>query len=96
MNDVKKGTSLLLGDLTRPRLVNLVKWLVITIIGLWAGSIILIYFLMGSWSDRGTFGDAFGSINALFSGLAFGGVVLAIILQTKKEMGSSLLLTLAG
>lgn len=84
MNDAKKGTSLLLGDLTRPRLVNLVKWLVITIIGLWAGSIILIYLLMGNWSDRGTFGDAFGSINALFSGLAFGGVVLAIILQTKE------------
>jgi len=31
--------------------------------------------------DRGVFGDMFGSINALFSGFAFAGVVYAILLQ---------------
>lgn len=34
--------------------------------------------------ERGTFGDMFGSINALFSGLAFAGVVFAIMLQRKE------------
>jgi len=35
-------------------------------------------------SDRGTFGDMFGAINALFSGLAFGGVIIAILLQRQE------------
>ena len=36
------------------------------------------------WSDSGVFGDMFGVANALFSGLALGGVVLAIILQNSE------------
>jgi Putative phage abortive infection protein len=36
--------------------------------------------------DRGTFGDMFGSVNALFSGLAFAGVIYAILLQ-REELG---------
>jgi hypothetical protein len=32
-------------------------------------------------SDRGFFGDMFGGINALFSGLAFLGVIYAVVLQ---------------
>lgn len=35
---------------------------------------------------RGQFGDSFGAVNALFAGLAFAGVIYAIILQ-KKELG---------
>jgi hypothetical protein len=34
--------------------------------------------------QRGQFGDLFGSINALFSGLAFAGVVVALILQNEE------------
>jgi len=37
------------------------------------------------WDGRGAFGDMFGGINALFSGLAFAGVVIAILLQ-KEEL----------
>jgi hypothetical protein len=33
-------------------------------------------------ADAGAFGDSFGYVNALFSGLAFSGVIYAIILQT--------------
>jgi hypothetical protein len=33
---------------------------------------------------RGTFGDMFGSINALFSGLALAGIILTILLQRKE------------
>ncbi|SYX84629.1 putative phage abortive infection protein [Paenibacillus alvei] len=32
-------------------------------------------------SDAGTFGDMFGAVNALFSGLAFGGIIYTILLQ---------------
>lgn len=35
-------------------------------------------------TDRGTFGDMFGSINALFSGLAFAGLIVAIRLQSAE------------
>lgn len=34
-------------------------------------------------TEYGTFGDMFGSINALYSGMALGGVVIAILLQRK-------------
>lgn len=34
--------------------------------------------------EPGTFGDMFGGINALFSGLAFVGVIAAILLQSKE------------
>ena len=34
--------------------------------------------------DRGTFGDMFGGVNTLFSGLAFAGVIYAIFLQRKE------------
>ena len=36
------------------------------------------------WSERGTFGDMFGAVNALFSGLAFVGVIIAILLQRQE------------
>ncbi len=39
-----------------------------------------------SWSERGTFGDMFGALNTLFSGLAFGGLIYAIFLQS-RELG---------
>ncbi len=38
--------------------------------------------------NRGTIGDMFGAVNALFSGLAFAGVVVAILLQ-RLEMQQS-------
>lgn len=34
------------------------------------------------YEQAGVYGDSFGYVNSLFSGLAFGGVVFAIILQT--------------
>jgi hypothetical protein len=36
---------------------------------------------LDDWSDRGTFGDLFGAVNALFSGLAFAGLIYTIVLQ---------------
>jgi hypothetical protein len=53
-----------------------------TIIGIW----LLAYYKLKdlSQSDRGTFGDMFGSVNALFSGLALAGIILTILLQRKE------------
>lgn len=42
------------------------------------------FFLGKDLTNRGTFGDMFGAVNAMFSGLAFGGVVFAILLQRKE------------
>lgn len=38
-------------------------------------------FLPYDENERGTFGDQFGAVNALFSGLAFAGLIYTIILQ---------------
>ena len=68
-------------------------------IGWWAWLLLLMFFVIVLWIlaiivlsrcfpdivERGQFGDSFGMINALFSGLAFAGVIYAIILQ-KKEL----------
>lgn len=51
------------------------------VIVLWLGLGVIAFFLDDEWEDRGTFGDMFGSINALFSGLAFAGVLTTLILQ---------------
>lgn len=71
-NDEEKDTSFIVVSI----LVTIV------IIGLW----ILTYFLLKDMPDtqRGTFGDMFGSVNALFSGLALAGIVLTILLQRKE------------
>lgn len=51
------------------------------VLGLWLLSLLLL-----SWyEDRGSFGDMFGAVNALFSGLAFAGVIYAIF-QQKEEL----------
>lgn len=54
----------------------------LVIIGLW----VLTYYLLKDLqqTDRGTFGDMFGSVNALFSGLALAGIILTILLQRKE------------
>src|SRR5688500_3428531 len=37
-----------------------------------------------NWSTRGQFGDMFGTVNALFSGLAFAGIIFTILLQREE------------
>jgi hypothetical protein len=45
---------------------------------------ILVYLLLPNWSDRANFGDMFGAVSTLFSGLAFAGVIYAIFLQRRE------------
>ena len=46
-----------------------------------AAPILIHHFSGADDTTRGTFGDMYGMVNALFSGLATGGVILAILLQ---------------
>lgn len=50
------------------------------VVGAWG----LTWYLLKDSTERGTFGDMFGAVNALFSGLAFVGVVFAILLQSNE------------
>ena len=62
------------------------KTLVLTAVGIAIFimlAIVIIYFSFDDWGQRGQFGDTFGSVNALFSGLAFAGIIYTISLQRK-------------
>lgn len=53
----------------------------IAVLGLWLGSSWAVTATISSWEVRGQFGDMFGAINSLFSGLAFAGIIVAILIQ---------------
>lgn len=63
--------------------VGLIK-ISLAIIVIYFLSAVIIYFLADNWSDRGTIGDMFGAVNALFSGLAFVALIYTIILQREE------------
>ncbi|KZE73356.1 hypothetical protein AV926_18405 [Myroides marinus] len=42
-------------------------------------------YFFSNWETSGTFGDTFGALNALFSGLALSGVIVTILIQ-KREL----------
>lgn len=54
------------------------------VIAVWAASWLLVSYLFPSWNERSAFGDMFGAVNALFSALAFAGLIVAIHLQTQE------------
>lgn len=54
------------------------------VIVFWIVSCPVIGALYDQMPERGQFGDQFGAINALFSGLAFAGVIVAILLQGEE------------
>lgn len=51
----------------------------------WLLSWILIDLCISECDNRGTFGDKFGAVNALFSGLAFAGLIVTLLYQ-KEEL----------
>lgn len=55
---------------------------VVVIIQFVAGYII--YLKFDTWNNRADFGEMFGAVNTLFSGLAFAGVIYAIFLQRRE------------
>ena len=56
----------------------------VLVIFLWSMSAVFIYTYLNTWQERGTFGDLFGAVNALFSGLAFAALIYTIILQREE------------
>src|SRR5690606_37607908 len=54
------------------------------IVVIWLVLAFIIYFLFDNWTDRGTFGDMFGAVNALFSGIALAGVIYTIYTSSEK------------
>lgn len=61
--------------------ISLLTKMIVLVLIIWILSTVLIIFGLDNWSDRGTFGDLFGAVNALFSGLAFAGLIYTIVLQ---------------
>ena len=57
---------------------------IIVVVLLWAFCLWLSTTYLPNWEARGQFGDLFGAVNALFSGLAFSGIIYAIVLQRKE------------
>jgi len=62
---------------------NLLSVLVMSVIAIWGISAAIILFFLDDWTARGTFGDLFGAVSALFSGLAFAGFIYANHLQKR-------------
>lgn len=63
---------------------NKAIWIGLAVVGAWLLSWLLLYCTFGYGEDAAQFGDMFGATNALFSGLAFVGVIYAIVLQRKE------------
>jgi hypothetical protein len=59
-------------------------WLMGIIFAVWLVYASFLYLLSDKWDHRGAFGDMFGAINALFSGLAFAGIIFTILLQREE------------
>lgn len=76
----KKATAL-----SRWQIVSIILT-VVFVIGLWFLNYYTLNDQLGkeNINDRGTFGDMFGAVNALFSGLAFAGIIWTILLQRNE------------
>lgn len=58
---------------------------IVSILSLYFGTTIFLAMYLPDFTTRGQFGDSFGVINALFSALAFLGIIITILLQ-KEEL----------
>jgi len=58
--------------------------LVFIVIIIWISSIFIIPNFLLELNKRALLGDSFGTINSLFSGLAFAGIIYTILLQRKE------------
>lgn len=58
-------------------------WAILGVMLIMVLSFYIIFNNIGTWEHRGQFGDLFGAVNALFSGLAFAGLIITIRQQHK-------------
>ena len=59
-------------------------FITLAVIVSWILSAIVIYKIGSNWTVRGTMGDMFGAVNALYSGLAFAALIYTIVLQRNE------------
>jgi hypothetical protein len=59
-------------------------WIIPVIIVVLLWSVNLIVYILSSDHDIGKFGDVFGAVNSLFSGLAFVGIIISIRMQSSE------------
>jgi septal ring factor EnvC (AmiA/AmiB activator) len=64
--------------------VNFLIISIIIVLLIWSISGLTIYLISDNWGDRGTIGDMFGAVNALFSGLAFAALLYTLQLQREE------------
>lgn len=64
--------------------INFLVIAVILVVTIWSISGFTIYSLADNWGDRGTMGDMFGAVNALFSGLAFAALLYTLHVQREE------------
>ena len=77
MDNSKNGKD---NNITITHLITLMS----VIFGIWLISIGVVYWVFTGLENRAQFGDSFGMINSLFSGLAFAGIIYTILLQRKE------------
>lgn len=66
------------------RTIAVVVGLIVTVVAVQTIAALAIYYSLPDWASRGQFGDLFGAANALFSGLAFAGLIYTVLLQRKE------------
>ena len=58
--------------------------LLFIVVIIWIASLFVIPYFLTDLQKRALLGDSFGTINSLFSGLAFAGIIYTILLQRKE------------
>ncbi len=73
-------------DAVEPKNISIIFFIIfgLTVILIQAAASFSIFYYLTSWSERASFGEMFGGINTLFSGLAFAGVIYAFLLQRRE------------
>lgn len=66
------------------RILNSFTAIIAFTVAIWFFSALAILYFIDDWSARGTFGDLFGAVNALFSGLAFAGLLFSLFENRKQ------------
>lgn len=54
------------------------------VVALFAISTWILFAFFCTWDERAQFGDAYGALNALYSGLAFAGIIITLFLQREE------------